>query len=109
MFKRVLSIIVINTFIILISITSVQAASSGAFNIFGSDSEALGKGNAFTGEADNPSAVYFNPAGLGQIEGTQVSLGTSLIKPLISHTSSTGVETEMRENKFFCSAYLWCE
>ncbi len=34
--------------------------------------EATGRGNAFTATADNPSAVYYNPAGITQLDGLNV-------------------------------------
>lgn len=36
------------------------------------DSFATARGNAFTATADNPSAVFYNAAGLTQVEGTQI-------------------------------------
>lgn len=36
------------------------------------DPFATARGNAFTATADNPSAVFYNAAGLTQVEGTQV-------------------------------------
>ncbi|MEA3207717.1 MAG: long-chain fatty acid transport protein [Chthoniobacter sp.] len=41
--------------------------------------EATARGNAFTATADNPSAVYYNPAGITQLEGTQTLLGAYAI------------------------------
>jgi long-chain fatty acid transport protein len=35
------------------------------------DAFATGRGNAFVATADNPSAVYYNPAGLTQLDGAQ--------------------------------------
>lgn len=37
------------------------------------DAFATARGNAFVATADNPSALYYNPAGLTQLDGTQVS------------------------------------
>src|SRR5215475_13415471 len=39
------------------------------------DAEAIGRGNAFAATADNPSALYYNPAGITQLEGNNVQLG----------------------------------
>src|SRR5258708_32964400 len=49
--------------------------------------KAQGQGNAFVAEADDPSAVYYNPAGMTQVPGTQLSLGTAI---LAAHTDRTG-------------------
>ena len=35
------------------------------------DAAATARGNAFAATADNPSAIYYNPAGISQLEGTQ--------------------------------------
>src|SRR5689334_21365595 len=43
---------------------------------------ALGQGNAFAAEADDPSAIYYNPAGLTQLSGTQLTVGTELLLPM---------------------------
>ena len=35
------------------------------------DATAIGRGNAFAATADNPSAIYYNPAGISQLPGNQ--------------------------------------
>lgn len=39
------------------------------------DAYATARGNAFVATADNPAAVYYNPAGITQLEGENVRLG----------------------------------
>jgi long-chain fatty acid transport protein len=39
------------------------------------DAFATARGNAFVATADDPAAVYYNPAGITQLEGTHASLG----------------------------------
>lgn len=39
------------------------------------DPEAIARGNAFAATADNPSAIYYNPAGITQIDGQELQLG----------------------------------
>src|SRR2546423_3782151 len=39
------------------------------------DAEAIARGNAFAATANNPSALYYNPAGISQLHGTQVQVG----------------------------------
>jgi len=39
------------------------------------DGFATARGEAFVATADNPSAIYYNPAGITQIEGTQMRSG----------------------------------
>src|SRR5438093_1113680 len=39
------------------------------------DPEAIGRGNAFAATANNPSALYYNPAGITQLPGHNIQLG----------------------------------
>src|SRR5437899_9898305 len=39
------------------------------------DAEAIARGNAFAATANNPSALYYNPAGISQLHGTQIQVG----------------------------------
>src|SRR5258706_15236525 len=71
------------------------AASSGSlygvgFRLPNQDPEGIGRGNAFAATADNPSAIYYNPAGITQIEGQQVRAGIYLISADTKFTSSSG-------------------
>ncbi len=58
------------------------AFSSGFFN-GAQGAKAFSLGNAFVAQADDPSAIFFNPAGIVQLEGTQFSLVPALF-PAIS-------------------------
>src|SRR6266567_6021300 len=40
------------------------------------DPEAIARGNAFVATADNPSAMYYNPAGISQLEGQNIQAGS---------------------------------
>jgi len=40
------------------------------------DAKAIGRGNAFAATADNPSAIYYNPAGISQLEGHNLQVGS---------------------------------
>ena len=40
------------------------------------DATAIGRGNAFAATADNPAALYYNPAGITQLEGQNFQLGS---------------------------------
>jgi long-chain fatty acid transport protein len=61
----------------------VSAFSSGYYN--GAQSaKAMSMGNAFVAQADDPLALYFNPAGIVLLESTQEAVGTSIIARNIS-------------------------
>jgi long-chain fatty acid transport protein len=46
-----------------------------SFRLPNQDPEAIARGNAFVATADNPSAIYYNPAGITQLPGQQISVG----------------------------------
>lgn len=62
---------------------------ASGFAINEQSAKALGMGGAFTAQADDPTAVYYNPAGIVQLEGIQVSAGISPIIPSGTFKSST--------------------
>ncbi len=80
--------------------TPVLAAGSGAYRLEVADANAAGKGLAFAGEANNPSAVYYNPAGMTQIVGQAVSVGATLIQPRTSYKDASGNETKMKAGNY---------
>lgn len=51
---------------------------------------ATAQGGAFVARANNLSAIYFNPAGLTQLAGTQISIGGNLILPSTSFSNLDG-------------------
>jgi long-chain fatty acid transport protein len=51
------------------------AGFSLGIRIVDQDPFATSRGDAFTATADNPSAIYYNPAGITQLEGQNLSLG----------------------------------
>lgn len=48
-------------------------------------------GNAFAAQADDPSALHYNPAGMAQLHGVQVMAGGLLSGGTTTFTSPTGV------------------
>jgi long-chain fatty acid transport protein len=46
------------------------------FRIPNQDATAIGRGNAFVATADNPSAIYYNPAGITQLQGQNIQAGS---------------------------------
>ncbi len=67
--------------------SSVQA---GAFRIVDQSASAAAQSNAFVAQADDPSAIYYNPAGITQLRGVQTSFGILLIGGSTSFRNSAG-------------------
>ena len=54
---------------------------------------AAGQGNAFAAQADDASAIHYNPAGLSQVDGIQVITGTALLGGSVKFNSPTGIDS----------------
>ena len=73
----------------LCSITATFAHADGFRNPF-HDSAAMGQGNAFAAQADNASAVFYNPAGMTQLSGVHLDGGAQFVSVNTKFTSPTG-------------------
>ena len=60
------------------------------FRIPNQDAEAIARGNAFVATANNPSAVYYNPAGITQLPGHQFQFGLHSLQINSEYRSPTG-------------------
>ena len=89
-------------FTIVLTLLAISNANSGGFQINEQGAKAMGMAGAFTALADDPSAVYFNPAGITQLEGTQIMTGLTLITPFASFrgVSPQITEYKMKEQMF---------
>ena len=75
------------------------------------DAFATARGNAFVATADNPSAVYYNPAGLTQLKGQDFSATAYLVEfqadyssSLTGRTSSLKKETQLLPQFYYAWA-----
>lgn len=59
---------------------SAQAEAAG-FLIMNHGARSTGRANAFVATADDPSAIYHNPAGITQIKGYSLYVGANLVAP----------------------------
>jgi long-chain fatty acid transport protein len=83
------------------------AAGSGAFRIELVDAASMGKGAAVVAQADNPAAIYYNPAGMTQLDSKlELSLGASIFQPFTTYTNNSGDKTEMRREIFTIPNFL---
>ena len=67
---------------------------AGSFRILDHSASATGQASAFTAQADDASAGYYNPAGMTQLRGVQFSAGTTLIGGGFSFQNATGSTTQ---------------
>ncbi|HEY5765014.1 MAG TPA: outer membrane protein transport protein, partial [Candidatus Deferrimicrobiaceae bacterium] len=66
--------------LLVVLLFAATPAMAGGFRLPEAGAKAMGMGFAFTAQANDPSAIYFNPAGILQLEGTNVMAGVTYIK-----------------------------
>ena len=67
--------------LLVLSALFIGTIHAGGFQLNEHGARAMGLGGAFTAVADDPSAMYFNGAGLTQLNGWNFMAGTSFIAP----------------------------
>ena len=79
-------------FCLLVTLYSTSAGAQ-ALRFQPQGAAAAGQGNAFAAQADDPSAIHFNPAGLTQVPGIQGYFGTTLMGGSIKVKGPTGIDS----------------
>lgn len=74
------------------TLTLPAAVHAIGLRIVNQDAEATARGNAFAATADNPAALYYNPAGITQLEGQNLQLGTYNTWVTSHYTSPAGAQ-----------------
>ena len=69
----------VSAFLVVLLFASTSAFAGG-FRLPEAGAKAMGMGFAFTAQANDPSAIYFNPAGILQLEGTNAKVGVTYVK-----------------------------
>ncbi len=86
--KQIIPSFVVSAFSILLF--SSFAYASG-FLLPDQSSSAMGMASAFAGQADDPSAVWYNPAGITQLDGMRISGGVIAVYPSLTHENTDGI------------------
>ncbi len=77
--RRLGQVIVCAVVLVVVGSMAVPQAFALGFRNPDQDARATGQGEAFVAQADDASAIYYNPAGLTQLKGTQVTSGGILV------------------------------
>lgn len=86
--------------------TAAQNTYASGFAIFTQSASSLGQGAAVVSHTDSPSTIFFNPALMNKIDGTQVEIGTTLMFPSREFKSnSTGQSVEGKSDVFYPSTF----
>ena len=73
-----------------IALFSCSPAFADGFRNPFHDAAAMGQGNAFAAQADNASAVFYNPAGMTQLSGVHLAGGAQFLSVNTRFSSPTG-------------------
>jgi len=96
------AILTLLLWLFMLDVLAETALAGGPFN----GARAAGMGTAFVGVADDPAALVYNPAGLTQVKGTQVSAGATAISPSTEFTSPAG-GTEKTSSQTFLVPHFY--
>ncbi len=90
---------------LLVAALSTGSSAYGAgFGVFTQGASALGQADAVVAHTDEPSAVFFNPALLNRLPGTQVEIGTTLVFPSRDfRNAATGARAETEDTVYYPS------
>jgi len=81
-------------------------AQAGGFQIPEQGAKAAGLANAFAGVADDPSALWFNPAGVAFQDGSAIMANADVIVPTHEFTDTGGTYETKDEVFFVPQAYV---
>ncbi len=86
-------------FLALGSFNSIAHASG--YGVFTQGAAALGQADSVVAHTDGPSTLFFNPALMNKLPGTQVELGTTLLMPTRTYTAPDGITTASTQDTVF--------
>ena len=66
--------------VLLVLLFTASTSFAAGFRLPEAGAKAMGMGFAFTAQADDPSAIYFNPAGLTQLKGQNIMVGVTYVR-----------------------------
>ena len=66
--------------VLLVLLLTASTSFAAGFRLPEAGAKAMGMGFAFTAQADDTSAIYFNPAGLTQLKGQNAMVGVTYVR-----------------------------
>ncbi|HEX5544895.1 MAG TPA: outer membrane protein transport protein [Nitrospira sp.] len=72
-------------------VCTVSPVSAQVPRVYGQGAAASGMGNAFAAQADNPSALHYNPAGMTQLRGIQMMGGGTFVGGTTDFRNPSGI------------------
>ena len=85
----------LGTFLAFVATATFSLTAFGeGFRILDQSASATAQGGAFAAQADDPSAVHYNPAAITNLPGLQMTVGTLLVNGAIDFRPSSGPAIE---------------
>jgi long-chain fatty acid transport protein len=86
---------------------TISNAQGSGFAVYTQGASSLGQGAATIAHTDDPSAIFWNPALINKLEGTQMQLGTTIIFPSRKFESDVTGDTFRTEPDVFFPSTLF--
>ncbi len=83
-------------------VTSTPSNASG-FALYTSGATELAQCDSVVAHTEGSASNFYNPALLPELDGTQIEIGTILLKPSVDFKSDTGGTSSTKSNIFFPS------
>jgi long-chain fatty acid transport protein len=90
---------------ILILLGLASRSYGGAFEVLQQGARASAQAEAFAAQADDPSAIWYNPAGITQLRGTHITAGGYIVVPDYHFKGAAG-NASNHENSLLPELYL---
>jgi len=84
----------------LVSFLSSALVWAGNVDTYGIGAKATALGGAFTARADDFSAMYYNPAGIAQLDRPQLSVGSAFVNAAVSAEVDYKNDYDYRDGKY---------
>ncbi len=82
------------TALVLVLFLATGSVFASGFSIYEHGSKATAMGGAFIAQANDVTSVFYNPAGITSLPGTNFGLGVTVIMPEFSFTGPVGISSE---------------
>ena len=99
-------VLFVGLLVVIFSVTSCTYVFAGGLSTSGQGSRPVSMGGAFTAVADDGACIYYNPAGMSQIEGTDIEAGISAIFPKIEYEMPNGATQKSTKEAFGPSLFF---
>ena len=95
--------------LLLLLLVPISLVLASGFSIYEQGSRATGMAGAFMAGANDPSAIFYNPAGIAGLKGWQIQLGTTAIQTEFSFTGPESMDqyfySKAKKGLFFPSHF----